>query len=167
LHALAAHLNPASAVKWASSAAPLASAIPAGVHAHSVLLPYSDATLIGVMLEGSDGGALREGAKAVVGAFKDAAGGKVGKEELTRAVARAKFQVASGVEGRDGYVGVLGSKVLKGESASVQTALDGIQGVSGANLSQVAAELVKSKPTYVAIGNLHSLPHADEIGLSA
>ena len=190
LHALAAHLNPASALKWASCAAPLASAIPAGVRAHSVLLPYSDATLIGVMLEGTDGAALKEGAKAVVGAFKDAAGGKVGKEELARAVARAKFQLASGLEGRDGYVGVLGPKVLKGESASVQTALDGIQGVSGANLSQVrtrvqplrretalmddkrfhfqvAGELVKSKPTYVAIGNLHSLPHADEIGLSA
>ena len=137
LHALAAHLNPASALKWTSSAAPLASAIPAGVRAHSVLLPYSDATLVGVMLEGKDGAALKEGAKAVVGAFKDAAGGKVGKEELARAVARAKFQLASGVEGRDGYVGVLGPKVLKGEAASVQAALDGIQGVSGANLSQV------------------------------
>lgn len=137
LHALAAHLNPASALKWACSAAPLASAIPAGVRAHSVLLPYSDATLIGVVLEGSDGSALKEGAKAVVGAFKDAAGGKVGKEELARAVARAKFQLASGVEGRDGLVGLFGPKVLKGESASVQPALDGIQGVSGAHLSQV------------------------------
>jgi ubiquinol-cytochrome c reductase core subunit 2 len=193
LHALAAHLNPAPALKWASSAAPLASAIPAGVHAHSVLLPYSDATLVGVVLQGKDGAALREGAKAVVGAFKGAAGGKVGKEELARAVARAKFQLATGVEGREGYVGVFGPKVLKGEAASVQAALDGIQGVSGANLSQVskqpllcparragresvwcakmimqvAGDLVKRKPTYVAIGDLHSLPHADEIGLSA
>ena len=33
--------------------------------------------------------------------------------------------------------------------------------------SQVAADLVKGKPTYVAIGDLHSLPYADEIGLSA
>lgn len=32
---------------------------------------------------------------------------------------------------------------------------------------QVAGGLLKSKPTYVAIGNLHSLPHADEIGLGA
>ncbi len=30
---------------------------------------------------------------AVVGAFKDAAGGKVGKEELAHAVVRAKFQL--------------------------------------------------------------------------
>ncbi|KAI9507929.1 LuxS/MPP-like metallohydrolase [Russula earlei] len=167
LHALAAHLNPAPALKWASSAALLASGIPAGVHARSVLLPYSDATLIGVVLEGEDAAGLREGAKAVVGAFKDAAGGKVGREELARAVARAKFQVAAGVEAREGYVGALGPKVLKGETASLQTVLDGIQGVSAASLSQVAGDLVKSKPTYIAIGDVHALPHADEIGLSA
>ncbi|KAH9956736.1 LuxS/MPP-like metallohydrolase [Russula dissimulans] len=171
LHVLAAHLNPAPALKWASSAAPVASRIPAGVHARSVLLPYSDATLIGVVLEGTDGAALGDAAKAVVGAFKDAAatggGGKVGKEELGRAVARAKFQLAAGVEGREGYVGTFGPKVLKGETAGVQAALDGIQGVSAASLSQVAADLVKGKPTYVAIGDLHALPHADEIGLNA
>ena len=186
LHALAAHLNPAPALKWATSAAPLASGIPVGVSAHSVLLPYSDATLIGVVLQGTDAGALKEGAKAVVGAFKDAAAGKVGKEELARAVARAKFQLAAGVEGREGYVGTFGPKVLRGEAASVQAALEGVQGVSGASLTrvrvtrlparsymlmcsffQVAAELFKSKPTYVAVGDLHTLPHAEEIGLSA
>jgi ubiquinol-cytochrome c reductase core subunit 2 len=188
LHALAAHLNPAPALKWAGSAAPVASGIPAGVRAHSVLLPYSDATLVGVVLEGTDGAALREGAKAVVSGFKDAAAGKAGKEELARAVARARFQLAAGVEARDGYVGALGPKVLKGETASVQGALDGIQAVSGASLSQVsefvfaeyeisfmrgffclqvAGELVKGKPTYVAIGDLQALPYADEIGLSA
>lgn len=141
LHALAAHLNPASSLKWASGGTPLASAIPAGVRARSVLLPYSDATLLGVVLEGGgnddNGAALKRGAEAVVGAFKDVAAGKVGQEALARAVAGAKFRLASGVEGREGFVGVFGPKVLRGESANVQTALDGIQGVSGANLSQV------------------------------
>jgi ubiquinol-cytochrome c reductase core subunit 2 len=192
LHALAAHLNPAPALKWAGSSAPVASGIPAGVNARSVLLPYSDATLIGVLLEGKDGAALKEGAKAVVGAFKDAAAGKVGKEELARAVARAKFQLAAGIERREGYVGAFGPKVLKGEPASVQGILNGVQAVSGTSLSQVsttgqnrrfrgllrmrmkkkkkkqvAGDLVKSKPTYVAIGDLLALPYADEIGLNA
>jgi ubiquinol-cytochrome c reductase core subunit 2 len=139
LHALAAHLNPAPALKWAGSSAPVASAIPAGINARSVLLPYSDATLIGVLLEGKDAAALKEGAKAVVSAFKDAAAGKVGKEELARAVARAKFQLAAGVEAREGYVGAFGPKVLKGETASVQGTLDGIQAVSGTSLSQVSS----------------------------
>ena len=105
LHALAAHLNPTPALKWAGSSAPVASAIPAGINARSVLLPYSDATLVGVVLEGKDGAALKEGAKAVVGAIKDAAAGKVGKEELARAVARARFQLAAGIEAREGTLG--------------------------------------------------------------
>ncbi len=187
LHALAAHLDPAPALKWAGSSAAVASGIPVGINARSVLLPYSDATLIGVVLEGKDSAALKEGAKAVVGGFKDAAAGKVAKEELARAVARAKFQLAAGVEAREGYVGAFGPKVLKGETASVQGTLDGIQAVSGSKLSQVsqgkhsvaeyetnfsyflqvAGDLVKSKPTYVAIGDLHALPYVDEIGLSA
>jgi len=83
-HALVAHLNPASTLEWASCACPLASAIPVGVHVHSVLLPYSDAMLISVIPKRNDGTALKEGAKAVVGAFKDTAGGKVGEEELYR-----------------------------------------------------------------------------------
>jgi len=53
---------------------------------------------------------------------------------LAHAVARAKFQLVSGIEGHNGYVGVLAPNVLKGESASMQTALDG-QGISRASLS--------------------------------
>jgi hypothetical protein len=57
--------------------------------------------LISVMLEGKEGVALKEGAKAVVGTFKNTAEGKFGKGELTRAVARAKFELAAGVEARE------------------------------------------------------------------
>jgi hypothetical protein len=45
------------------------------VSAHSVLPLYVDVMLIGVMLEGADVGVLKEGAKAVVSTFKDAAVG--------------------------------------------------------------------------------------------
>jgi len=82
LHTLAAHLNPALTLEWASCACLLASAILVSVCVHSVLLPYSDAMLIGVIPKRNDSTALKEGAKAVVGAFKDTAGGKVSEEEL-------------------------------------------------------------------------------------
>ena len=49
-------------------------------------------------------------------------------------VARAKFQLVSGIKGHNGYISMLAPNVLKGKSASVQMALDG-QGVSGASLS--------------------------------
>ena len=81
-HALVAHLNPVSTLEWASCACPLASAIPVGVRAHSVLLPYLDAMLISVIPKRNDSTVLKEGAKAVIGAFKDTTGGKVGEEEL-------------------------------------------------------------------------------------
>ena len=81
-HALTAHLNLVSMLEWASCACLLASAIPVSVHAHSMLLPYSDATLIGIIPKRNDGTALKEGAKAVIGVFKDTAGGKVSEEEL-------------------------------------------------------------------------------------
>jgi len=84
LHALVVHPNLALALKWASCASLLVPAIPVSVHAHahSILLSYSDATLISIMLKGNNGAMLKEGAKAVVGTFKDATGGKVSKEEL-------------------------------------------------------------------------------------
>ena len=31
--------------------------------------------------------------------------------------------------------------------------------------SQAASSLLKSKPTYVAVGDIKSLPYADELGL--
>ena len=43
------------------------------------------------MLKENNGAALKDGAKAVVGTFRNTAGGKVSKEELVCAVARAKF----------------------------------------------------------------------------
>jgi len=43
------------------------------------------------MLKGNDGTVLKDGTKAVIGAFKNASGGKVSKEELVHAVARVKF----------------------------------------------------------------------------
>jgi ubiquinol-cytochrome c reductase core subunit 2 len=85
---------------------------------------------------GTDASALKEAAKAVVAAFRDAAAGKVGKEELARATARAKFQLRRASKGvRD--TSAFGPKVLRGEKASVQKALEGVQAVSGTSLSQV------------------------------
>ena len=90
-HALMVHLNPASALKWASCASPLASDPGRCQRAqHPPPLLGRDA-LIGIMLKGNDGTMLKDSTKAVVGAFKNTAGGKVSKEELVRVVARVKF----------------------------------------------------------------------------
>ncbi|KAI0040054.1 hypothetical protein FA95DRAFT_1550143 [Auriscalpium vulgare] len=166
LHALAAHLSPTPAVKWSSGVSAFATALPEGVSARTVFLPYSDAALFGVIVEGADAGKITAAAKAAVDTLKAAAGGKVTSEEVKRAVARARFAVAGGVEARDGVVSVLGPKVLSGEGATVQSALEAVERVDGAALSKIAADLLKSNPTYVALGDVNALPYGDEIGLT-
>jgi hypothetical protein len=54
------------------------SSIPAGINVRSVLPPYSDVMLIGVMLKGKDGAALKEHAKAVVGTDEYSSSGDAG-----------------------------------------------------------------------------------------
>ena len=167
LHALSSHLSPAPALKWATGTSPLAIALPAGVRARTVLLPYSDAALFGVLFEGADASAVAQGAKAAVEVLKNAAGKTLEKEEVARSVARARFEIAGGVEARDGFVGTLGPKVLTGQVGGVQASLEAFGAVDGAAISKVAAELLKSKPTFVAVGDVHALPYGDEVGLSA
>ncbi|KAA1475926.1 LuxS/MPP-like metallohydrolase [Dentipellis sp. KUC8613] len=166
LHALAGHVSPAPATKWAQGASPLAAAIPEGVFARTVLLPYSDAALFGLLVEGEDAKAVGAAAKSAVELLKATAGGNVAKEEVQRAVARARFAVAAGVETREGLVNAVGARLLAGEGASVQSTLDAVEKVDGAAISKIAGELLKGKPTFVAVGDVNSLPYADEIGLT-
>ncbi|KAI0056823.1 LuxS/MPP-like metallohydrolase [Artomyces pyxidatus] len=167
LHALSAHLSPTPAVKWSTGTAPLSTVIPTGVTARTVLLPYSDATLFGILIEGADASKVGEAAKKAVEVLKTAADGKVASEEVKRAVARARFSVAGAVEAREGLLGVFGPKVLAGDRVSVQSTLEAVEAVDAKALSKIAADLLKSKPTYVALGDVNTLPYGDEIGLSA
>jgi len=59
-----------------------ASAILVSVCVHSMLLPYLDVMLISIIPKRNDSTVLKEGAKAVISAFKDTVGGKVSEEEL-------------------------------------------------------------------------------------
>ncbi|KAI0309908.1 Metalloenzyme, LuxS/M16 peptidase-like protein [Amylostereum chailletii] len=164
LQALAAYLSPSPSVKWGAGAGPLA-AVPAGVSARTVTLPYSDAALFGLLVEGADAAKLRDVAKKAVDVLKAAAGG-VAKEDAARAVAKARFAVASALERKDEFVGGLGPAVLKGESANGQSAVDAVAAVDGPAISKVAADILKGKPTFVAVGDAYKLPYGDEVGLA-
>lgn len=78
----------------------------------AVYLPYSDATLFGLLVQGETGEKVKEAGKVAVQALKSAAatGGLKG-DELKSAIAKAKFAAASAVDGREGLVSVLGPKV--------------------------------------------------------
>lgn len=97
---LSAHIAPSQSLKWPS--APRSPATVTPVH-----LPYSDAVLTGVLVQGDDAKSVTEAAKAVVAKLKS----PLSTDELKIAVARAKFGTATAVEGREGLVEAIGGKV--------------------------------------------------------
>ncbi|VDB88317.1 unnamed protein product [Peniophora sp. CBMAI 1063] len=158
LHALAAHLSPAPSVKWSTGLGPIAAAVTPGVSVRAATLPYSDAALFGLLIEG-EAGKLAGAAKAAVEGLKAAAGG-VSKEDATRAVAKARFQLSSALESTDGAISAYANGVAPSQQVEAVSALD------GASVSKVAGELLKGKATFVAVGDTRVLPYADEIGLT-
>ena len=162
--ALAAHLSPQASVKWSKGISPIAAGISEGTSVQGVYLPYSDASLIGLLVQGPTAASVKEAGKVAVQALKTTAS-TVSAEDLKKAVAKAKFAAASAVDTRDGAVRALGSKILAGQTASLEASLSSFDGVTAAGVSKVAAELLKGKPTYVVVGDVNTLPYADELGL--
>lgn len=156
LAALYAHLDTTPALKWTAGSSPLA-----GTGAVPVYIPYSDAALFGVLVKGENVG---ENAKAAAAALKKVASG-FGAENAKKAVAKAKFAAAAALEGREGFVAAVAPQLFgasKADLGSVHAALDK---VSESSVSKTLSSLIKAKPTYVAVGDIHSLPYVDELGL--
>ena len=104
LSVLGAHVAPTQSLKWPSAPRP-----PATVT--SVHLPYSDAVLTGILVQGPNSKSVTEAAKAVVEKLKK----PLSAEEHKIAVSRAKFTAASAIESRDGLVEAIGGKVSYSE----------------------------------------------------
>lgn len=116
LATLAAHLSPIPSVKWSKGISPL-TAVPEGTSVTPVHLTYSDATLFGLLVQGSTVEGVKEAGKVAISALKAAAQG-IKAETLTSAKAKAKFAAASAVDTREGLVAALGSKVCTQEGLS-------------------------------------------------
>lgn len=111
LAALASHLEPASAIKWGAGVSPLTAEVPKNTHIKPVYLPYSDAGLFGVLVQGATEGLVLDAAKAAVKALQAVAKDGLSGELAGRASAQAKFAAAKAIESRTGYAAVLGPKV--------------------------------------------------------
>ncbi|KAF4611816.1 hypothetical protein D9613_003945 [Agrocybe pediades] len=162
LAALAAHLSPAPSVKWSKGLSPLSS-LPEGTSVQPVYLPYSDASLFGLLVQGSTSAGVTEAGKAAVSALKAAAQG-IKEEELKAAVGKAKFAAASAADTRDGLVNALSSKIFSDSVTSLESTLSALDNVSASAFSKAASSLLNAKPTYVTVGD-SKLPFADELGL--
>jgi ubiquinol-cytochrome c reductase core subunit 2 len=134
LAALASHIAAQPHVKWSKGVSPVSEATPSGTTAQTVYLPYSDATLLGVLIQGENAGDVKIAAQAAVKAFKS----QVSESDAKKAVAKAKFRAASEADSRDGVVSLLGNKVFGGADASVETALSSFDAVTSSSISSVS-----------------------------
>jgi len=163
LAALAAHLSATPSVKWSKGLSPLAAGLPEGASVQTVFLPYSDATLFGLLVQGDNVVLAKQAGEVAVQALKSAA--SVQPDAANTAIAKAKFAAANAVDGRDGYISVLGPKVLEGADASASSVVAALEKVNASAVSSAANALLKSKPTFVVVGDVNLLPYADELGL--
>jgi ubiquinol-cytochrome c reductase core subunit 2 len=125
---LAALLGGQSNVKWApgfSLLSKVASFNP-GVTALASNLVYSDAGLLTIQLSGS-ASAIREAATEAINALKSISSGSVGKEDLAKAAAKARFDALESDQGSSSSLVSTGSGIIHSgkpyESSGVVTAL--------------------------------------------
>ena len=110
LSVLSSYLSTTPSVKWTKGTSPLSAVIPAGTTATPVLLPYSDASLFGLLFQGETTEGVKDAVVASVKVLKDAAA-TIKPEDLKKAIAKAKFTAANSAESRDSFVSTFGPKV--------------------------------------------------------
>lgn len=136
---LASLLGGQSSIKWAPGFTLLskAAASSPGATATATNLAYSDAGLLTIQVTGS-ASAVRAASQEAVKALKSVAEGGVSKEDLTKAVARAKFDALVSSESGVSTILAAGSGIVHtGKPFQIAETAKGIEGVSAENLKTV------------------------------
>ncbi|KAI7784278.1 mak10 subunit [Diaporthe eres] len=164
---LTALLGGQSSIKWSPGFSLLskASAAAPGSTIVAKNLAYTDAGLLTIQITGSSG-AVRKGAEEAVKALKSIAESGVTKEVLSKAIAKAKFDLLSQNElTGTGIVSAGNSLIHGGKIFQVAEALKGYEAVTAEKVKAAAKALLDGKATVAAAGDLYVLPYAEEIGL--
>jgi ubiquinol-cytochrome c reductase core subunit 2 len=184
---LAALLGGESSIKWSSGFSLLAKATSdvSGVTVKTKSAIYSDAGLLYTQIHGSATG-VASAAHKVVEALTAVANGKISKEDIAKAKAQAKYKelefgqnVNNGIE-LTGIGLVTGNKAYQvDETAKLIDAVDEakvkavrfipesiIIPFGANNIVQAAKTLLENKASVSAVGDLHVLPFAEELGLT-
>ncbi|KAG8960313.1 ubiquinol-cytochrome c reductase core subunit 1, partial [Tulasnella sp. 408] len=110
-----------------------------------------------------DAAAVKTAAVGVAKAISDVKAGSLAGDSFNVAVAKARFRLASQLEERASQVTTLGSKLFGGAQGSLESLSSVLEKTDASAFSKAA--VLSSKATYVAIGDVGSLPYADELGL--
>jgi ubiquinol-cytochrome c reductase core subunit 2 len=164
---LAALLGGETNIKWStgftllSKAASNAPGVQAFAHNHA----YSDAGLLTISISGPAAG-IKTTAEEAVKAVKAVAEGSVSKEDLTKAISKAKFDLLSASETTGTGIVATGAQLIRGGAPlDVAAAVKNLESVSGDKLKAAAKALLEGKASVAAVGDLHVLPYAEDLGL--
>ncbi|KAJ2965699.1 hypothetical protein NUW58_g10838 [Xylaria curta] len=88
------------------------------------------------------------------------------KEDLTKAVAKAKFDALEASQSGVSTLLSAGSGIVQtGKPFQIVETVESINGVTADKLKTAAKALLDGKATVAAVGDLHVLPYAEELGL--
>ncbi|KAK2003513.1 peptidase M16 inactive domain-containing protein [Colletotrichum falcatum] len=167
LAVLAALLGGRSNIKWSPGFSLINKAVGStpGLSTSAVNLNYSDAGLLAVQLSGS-ASAVRTAAQETVKALKSISEGTVSKEDLTKAIAKAKFDALEATEKRSGSILLAGSGLVhNGKPIDAAEIANSIGSVTADKLKAATKTLLEAKASVAAVGDLYVLPYAEELGL--
>ncbi|KAI5852299.1 Metalloenzyme, LuxS/M16 peptidase-like protein [Tricharina praecox] len=162
---LAYLLGGESSTKWNHGTSALSQAVSqmAGVKAIAKHVAYSDAGLLSITVTGPQT-ALHQAGAEVVKAIKSLA--SVKPEDVKKAIAQAKFDVLAAAEDRSVGLELIGQSVIaSGKAPQVEGVIKALEGVTVDTVKSAAKKLLDGKATYTAVGDLHYLPFAADIGL--
>lgn len=119
LTVLATLLGGQSTIKWTPGFSLLSKAAAAtpGLSVSAANLAYSDAGLLSIQLNGP-AASIRKGAEAVVTALKSVADGSVSKDDVTKAIANAKFEALEKGQLRDPSILLAGGGIVNSGKAT-------------------------------------------------
>lgn len=165
---LTALLGGQSGIKWSPGFSLLSKATAAapGASASATNFAYSDAGLLAVQISGH-AAAVKKAAEESVKALKSVAQSGVEQEALVKAIAKAKFTLLSGSEVSGvGLVHAGANLVHGGSPLKVAETLKALESVTGDKLKAAAKTLLEGKASVAAVGDLHVLPFAEDLGLT-
>ena len=163
---LAYILGGQSAIKWSagqSRLAKLAAESNDSTKAFANSTSYNDAGLFSIYVQGPTR-SIASAAKKTVDAVRSVAKGDVSKDDLTRAVAHAKYDLLEAAEERTLSAEKIGrALLLKGQAPDVDAQIQALDKVTVDQVAKIAKNMLDAQPSVVAVGETHLLPYYDEL----
>ncbi|GAB1313619.1 ubiquinol-cytochrome c reductase core subunit 1 [Madurella fahalii] len=156
-----------STIKWSPGFSLLSNVTAAapGAQAQATNYAYSDAGLLAIQISGR-ATAVRKAAEESVKALKSVVEGGVSQETLIKAIAKAKFNLLSASEVSGiGLVHAGANLIHGGQPLQVTETVKALESVTADKLKAAAKTLLEGKASVAAVGDLHVLPFAEELGL--